>query len=256
MKRAGIVVADSPAGAGRGGAEGDRQAADARARADRGRANRRTPEWAQVSSGKGHVARNDRTDLRTTSVPSPPSFLHGANADYIEQLQARYRARSGSASTRAGAAFFRGLGDAPSDAIRARRRPELGARRLAAGADRRADRRARPAQWRAGAGQSAARATRSPPRPPRRASPSPTTQVQQRRRSTSIRAHDDHPRLPHPRPPRRRPRPAGPRPRRGRHPELDPEILRLHRGRHGPPDLHRQRAGPRDRLDARRSSRS
>ena len=35
------------------------------------------------------------------------------------------------------------------------------------------------------------------------------------------------------------------------HPELDPEDLWFHRSRHGPPDLHRQRAGPGNRHPAR-----
>jgi 2-oxoglutarate dehydrogenase E1 component len=59
------------------------------------------------------------------------SFLQGHNADYIDQLQARYAADPNSVDA-AWAEFFRALGDSDLDAKRAGRRPLLGARRLAA----------------------------------------------------------------------------------------------------------------------------
>ncbi len=98
---------------------------------------------------------------------------------------------------------------------------------------------------------------RKTPRPPahedrrqgRRRRRRPDRRPDPARRARLHPRHHDHPRLPHPRPPRRRPRPAG-HADRDSHPELDPALLRLHRSRHGPADLHRQRAGPSARLDA------
>ncbi len=72
----------------------------------------------------------------------------------------------------------------------------------------------------------------------------------QARRARQHPRADDHPRLPDPRAPRRRSRPAG-HARGDAASRARPQILRLHRCRHGPPDLHRQRARPADRLHAR-----
>ena len=98
------------------------------------------------------------------------------------------------------------LGDSEIDAKRERRGPAGRAPTGRRTPDRRPDRRA-DGEWARAGREPRPPARRSRPRPPKRASPSPTS-----RSSGGARLHPrahDHPRLPHPRPPRRRPRPAG-----------------------------------------------
>ena len=82
------------------------------------------------------------TEQSQNTVFHSSSFLQGQNAEFVEQLHARYAEDPASVDA-SWQAFFRGLDDAASDVQQSAARPELGARRLAAGADRRADRGAR-----------------------------------------------------------------------------------------------------------------
>jgi 2-oxoglutarate dehydrogenase E1 component len=82
------------------------------------------------------------TDQSPNDLFHASSFLQGHNAEYIEQLYARY-ATDPNAVDEAWQQFFRQLGDTEVDAKRRRGRPVLGAGRLAAGAERRPDRGAR-----------------------------------------------------------------------------------------------------------------
>ena len=82
------------------------------------------------------------TEQSQNTVFHSSSFLQGQNAEFIEQLHARYAEDPANVDP-SWQAFFRGLDDAADDVASNAPRPELGARRLAAGADRRADRRAR-----------------------------------------------------------------------------------------------------------------
>ena len=63
------------------------------------------------------------------------SFMQGHNAEYLEQLYARY-ATDPNAVDEAWQEFFRQLGDSEVDVKRRGRRAVLGAQRLAADADR------------------------------------------------------------------------------------------------------------------------
>ena len=245
MKSAGIVVADSPAGLGPGGAEGVGKGLTGFRPARGGQ----WPRRGAGSKGAG-TSRHVMTEQSQNTVFHSSSFLQGQNAEYVEQLHARYAERPGQRRRE-----LAGLLPRPRRRRRRRHaqrpRPELGARRLAAGADRRADRRARrPVGARAGRAPSA---TRSAPRPPRGGVAITEAQVRQAVtdslralmliRAYRIRGHleaDLDPlgleeMLPHP--------------------ELRYRDLRLHRGRPRPADLHRQRARPRDRVACARSSR-
>ena len=102
------------------------------------------------------------TDQSQNTVFHSSSFLQGQNADYVEQLHARYAENPASVDS-SWQAFFRGLDDAAADVTRGARGPSWARARLAAGADRRADRRPRRP---VGAGPGPApSATRSAPRP-------------------------------------------------------------------------------------------
>ena len=175
------------------------------------------------------------------------SFLQGANAAYIEEMQAQYERNPGSVSDE-WRHFFASLQEEHGDGRGqtathgpswARPLEQVRRQQRAAGrADRRLRRRRAPAcarscrparaagRLRAVAGGLAARHPGQHPRP------------------------DADPRLSRHGPPRRRPRSAGP------HRAQDPQgaaarDLRLHGSRPRPPDLHRQGAGPRDRHRAR-----
>ena len=58
------------------------------------------------------------TDQSPTAAFNASSFLDGANADYVDQLQARYAADPNSVDA-AWAEFFRALGDSETDARKA-----------------------------------------------------------------------------------------------------------------------------------------
>ena len=70
------------------------------------------------------------TDQPANSQFHASSFLQGHNADYVEQIYARY-ATDPNAVDESWAAYFRALGDAPEDA-----RAEADRNRLWQGADR------------------------------------------------------------------------------------------------------------------------
>ena len=169
------------------------------------------------------------------------SFLHGANAAYIEEMQAQYERNPGSVSDEwrhffaslqeeQGAARADGNGHGPSWA---RPLEQVDGRPRAAGrADRRLWRRREP-HPRQAAGPGARRRLRAEPR-----------RLPARHPGQHSRADAD-PRLPRDGPPGRRPR--SPRPHRAQGPQgAAARDLRLHRRRPRPPDLHRQGAGPRD----------
>ena len=171
------------------------------------------------------------------------SFLHGANAAYIEEMQAQYERNPGSVSDE-WRHFFASLQEeqgaargetATVTAPRGRGRwRQVAGRPRAAG---RADRRLRRGRAATSAGscrrrRQAAGFELSPGRLPAR-------HPGQHPRA------DADPRLPRHGPPGRRSRSAGP------HRAQDAQgaaarDLRLHRGRPRPPDLHRQGAGPGD----------
>ena len=69
------------------------------------------------------------TDQSQNTVFHSSSFLQGQNADYVEQLQARYAENPTSVDS-SWQAFFRGLDDAAADVTRGARGP-TGRRRRA-----------------------------------------------------------------------------------------------------------------------------
>ena len=116
MKSAGIVVADSPAGLGQAvlkalGPKVQRPAASGEAprRAGPDRKERASPVTPM-------------TDQSQNTVFHSSSFLQGQNADYVEQLQARYAENPASVDA-SWQAFFRGLDDAAADVTRGARGP-------------------------------------------------------------------------------------------------------------------------------------
>ncbi|MDW3118415.1 MAG: hypothetical protein R8G60_12035 [Roseovarius pacificus] len=80
------------------------------------------------------------TDQSPNDLFHASSFMQGHNAEYLEQLYARY-ANDPNAVDEAWQAFFSQLGDGDQDVKREAEGPALGAGRLAADARRRADQR-------------------------------------------------------------------------------------------------------------------
>ena len=173
------------------------------------------------------------------------SFLDGGNAAYIEDLYARYLANPGAVDAE-WQAFFQSLKDGRAEVGQGRLRPVLAAAELAAAPAATTGRRA---HRRLGRGREGGRRQDQGQGAGARASNSPPTDVQQATRDSIhalmlIRAY---------------------RARGHFHANLDPlglepreerggarsALLRLHRSRHGPPDLPRQGARPRIRDAAR-----
>ena len=186
------------------------------------------------------------TEQSQNTVFHSSSFLQGQNAEFIEQLHARYADDPASVDA-SWQAFFRGLDDAASDVTRSARGPSWARRdwppaptdELTAALD---------GQW---APEARAVGDKVRAKAAERGVALGEAQVKQAVldslralmiiRAYRIRGHliaDLDPlRLTDPQP----------------HPELDARDLRLHRGRHGPADLHRQRARAADRVACARS---
>ena len=168
------------------------------------------------------------------------SFLYGGNADYIDELYARYEADPQAVDGQ-WRAFFESLKDDTRDvAQNAKGRPGSG----------RTGRRCRAAT---SLRPSTATGTRSARRSARRCKAKAQTKgvelteghVQQATREFGARPDAD-PRLPHARPSPRQSRSARPRAAQGPR-GARPAQLRVHRSRSRPADLHRPRARPRIR---------
>src|SRR6185312_14547022 len=75
--------------------------------------------WSNGSRHAGHARDRGQEEARMTDQSQnaqfqASSFLQGQNAEYVEQLQARYATDPASVDA-SWQAFFRGLGDATSD---------------------------------------------------------------------------------------------------------------------------------------------
>ena len=169
------------------------------------------------------------------------SFLYGANAPYIEELHARYAADPASVDAE-WRDFFEGLKDAPDAVIAEAARRAVAAARLAAGGERRAGLGARR---QLGGARDVARPEDQGRRRQRAAPRSADGAVTQATRDSvralmMIRAYrmrgHFHANLD----------PLGLETPRNRD-RARPGLLRLHRGRLRPPDLHRPRARARIR---------
>ena len=189
------------------------------------------------------------TEQSQNTVFHSSSFLQGQNAEYVEQLHARYADDPASVDA-SWQAFFRGLDDADADVQHSARGPSWARAdwppaptdELTAALD---------GQW----GPEPARTVGDKVRAKAAEVGVALTDAQVQQavldslralmiiRAYRIRGHliaDLDP---------LRPRGAASRTR------SSTRDLRLHRGRHGPADLHRQRARPRDRVACARSSR-
>jgi 2-oxoglutarate dehydrogenase complex dehydrogenase (E1) component-like enzyme len=183
------------------------------------------------------------TDQSPNDVFHASSFLQGHNAAYIEQLYARY-ATDPNAVDEAWRAFFRSLGDTEVDAKREAAGPSW-ARRDWPPTPSDDLTHALDGQWAEPARQvekiKAKAAEQGVAISDRQARQAVLDSIRALMiiRAYRIRGHlaadlD----------------PLGMR-ERSHPPRARPPLLRLHRRRHGPADLHRQRARPRDGLDAR-----
>ena len=192
---------------------------------------------------------------RTRTPPSPsPRSCTARNAAYIEDLLRPLRGRPGSVDAAVAGLLREPEGRSGRRSRRAREGAVLEAAELAAARQRRTGRRARrqlgARSRRSSATRSAAKAQARRRRAHVRADVHAARRAIRVRALMLIRAYRMRGHL------HANLDPLGLEPSASDHEELDPALLRLHRSRHGPQDLHRQRARPGISRRCARSSRS